>query len=479
MKLKNKKLLGWFSLLLPIVATSVAVPLSITTNQSELNSNKNVSSTNLDSSESKKIIYNGKYYSSVEDAANDVLANSKSIQDKFMIGDLQDAIFDTQTKRLDESKLKDYDISKLSKVYQTASGKYVDNYQEAKNSYVNNALVTEAYDDLNGNIFHNENDALNSLRSHTKGVPVPYYEVEDSNNNKVKINPLNKDDIDKFKEIAAAQILNPTNDKFKLDLYLKDENGNFVKHNDQNSEIYQSDENAKNVMDAIKDEFWNAFTEEFRNVLPEVPVTLNIGFQKFPGDHPKWGYLFGFNGRTSSTINLTQNNGKKLTLGDIINSKNSQKNTIYAFLDRGTLEKSSGSVRTKVNTRPFTLLQKIASEFYDVNVYGNKFSIFFTGDDIGGSPGIDFELLKRGTEGTSTDGDSGYNIGSTRFSLSLNINQEDLNNLIDKFANDENRINELKEKFKNKLLKNYPNFFKISIINKISNEDLKKFLKDN
>lgn len=269
MKKLNKKLLGWFSLILPVTATAVAVPLSIShTTKQEATTNKTSNSTTLNS-DNKKIIYDGKYYSSVDQAADDVLANSKIIQDKFMIGDLQDAIFDTQTKRLDESKLKDYDISRLSKVYQTASGKYTSSYEDAKQSFVNNALVTEAYDDLNGNIFYNENDALNSLRSHTQGVPVPYYTVTTPDGVDVKINPLNQYDINKFKNIAASWVANQTlgGNNFKLELYLKDQNGNYVKRNlDSTNSNNNTDSLYKNNdISSKENEIADAFVQVYKD----------------------------------------------------------------------------------------------------------------------------------------------------------------------------------------------------------------------
>lgn len=476
MKIKffKSKLFKIFSLALPITSIAIAPALLLSNN-----ANKNTSIEKTDNNVdvkgiNDKLIFNNNYYSSLEEAANDTLIKNKNIRDQFMLGDMQDAIFDTQTKRLDESKMRIYDPSRISKVYTTASGKYTESYEDAKKSYVNKGLLKIEYDDLNGKKFKTESEALESLRKHTKGIPIPYYEVKDENGNDVKINPLNKTDIDFFKKIAINSILKSSNDDFKLELFVKDINGNLVRNGTNSKELYKENDAYNGTKRLIFNAF-NEFLNSKRNqIFKKVNVELKVKFKGFGKLNDRWGYSFKLNNKLSSELTLNKFNGNPLSLHDIVSKNEDDANSIYAFLKRGTLNKSSNSVKEK---RTNDILNKrIANEFFGVNVYGNIFDILFTGNDTGDRGGVDNELLSKGTANPV----NGIDIGSTRFDISLSFDKNFLSNdNIKNIIYSDSTVNEFRNILFDSLTNNKDNSkFNIDVLKKITNSELKIMLKN-
>ena len=109
-----------------------------------------------------------------------------------------------------------------------ANGRYTNDYDKALNSFVNASTLVANYYDYKGNYFLDEEDAKYSMNSFGS-MGIAYYEIEDYQGNKVKINSLNTDDIKTFKKIAYDWIVNKDNTNsgpspFALKLVGKDDN---------------------------------------------------------------------------------------------------------------------------------------------------------------------------------------------------------------------------------------------------------------
>ncbi|BAC44519.1 hypothetical protein D8X55_03375 [Malacoplasma penetrans] len=469
MKLKNKKLILLPIALVPAAVALAAIPTSLVSTKNS--SSGEVKNSPLTETTNKGIYFDNAYYSSLDEATNSVLLKNQNINEKFLIGDLADSIQDTSTKILNTEKLKTYDVSKLSKAYKTANGSYTDNYDDAKNSFVNNGLISEAYDDLNGNIFYSESEARESLRKQTVGIPTPYYLVTDENGYDVKLNPLNKDDINRFKKIAIRSLKGQkSNNNFKMELYVKDDNGNLVKYNDKNSNVFRSKEEFLNKKKQIDDSLREAFNEEFKNILSKIKINFNVGFKHFPEKNWRWDWTFIENYRPGKTININKTkDNKDLTLLDLLQSREGQANTIYTFLDPNVLSRSG---RHSVRRSP--LGYEFASEYFDINVYGSKFDIWNIGNNtIDRAPGIDFELLKKGNTGLYM----GYDIGSTRFDISLTTGLN-LRNEVEKYLSDNNNLSTLKQKFESKLKEKDGGEIDQKLLDKIELKDLNQIFTD-
>ncbi|WP_412031954.1 hypothetical protein [Malacoplasma muris] len=489
----NKKLIKILSTIFGCctltMTSSLLTTVSHNTNVSQYNSN----STSTTNNNQQRIEFNGKYYNNLEDATNDYLYTNKSIKDEFVIGDLQNSIIDIETNRINYLKLKPYDVSKLKKAYKTANGKYTQDYLTAKKSYVNNGLIKQGYDDFNGNIFSTIEEASQSIRNHTTKIGTPYYELQDSTNGGklVKINPLNATDIDKVKEIAINDVLNPTTtNQFKLNIRLKNKDNNFQYINDsassgnsydslygKNSVTKLRDTFAKNMLDNIKNKV-NDFLASDKNTKKEYEVNVKVEHRTYGS---AWGterarYIFDINGKRQEVMNL------KFNLSDIMKVKfyldgkkgytdsKKMRNTLLAFLDADTLNYSSvngldKTIRVKQHTI-FLVPNDLAEEAINVKVGNNPiFSSLYVGSDEGGTGGIDFRLLNHGSE----DLNKQYNLGDIRYNLDFTFNPNFWNTLINDLKNYLCDLNMIKSVFVESFPQEYngidPNSFFDNIVN--------------
>lgn len=361
----NKKLIKILSTIFGCCTLTMTSSLLTTVSHNANVSQYNSNSTSTTNNNQQRIEFNGKYYNNLEDATNDYLYTNKSIKDEFVIGDLQNSILDIETNRVNYQKLKPYDVSKLKKAYKTANGKYTQDYLTAKKSYVNNGLIKQGYDDFNGNIFSTIEEASQSIRNHTTKIGTPYYELKDSTNGGklVKINPLNATDIDKVKEIAINDVLNPTTtNQFKLNIRLKNQDNNFqyIDDNASSGNPYDSiygkngitklrDTFAKNMLNNIKNKI-NDFLISDKNTKKEYEVNVKVEHRSHAPVYAseRSEYQFYVNGRYTDSMNL------KFKLSDLMkvkiyidkekegyNNKKEVYNTLFALLDWDTLNFSS------------------------------------------------------------------------------------------------------------------------------------------
>ncbi len=228
-KVMNKKnkiisILTASILAVPIIGSQVA---TLTTTIINHLNNKDILARDQETRESFKYLWQGKYWNSYQDIVNHILNTSTDVVIGLQqyYGDINNAIFDQTTKKVDISKLRPFDWQnphdRISPAWINALGQHVRSYDEAKNSFINLGLVRNFYADTCGKLYltYEEAEAVNK-----KGVKfdeIAYYEVEDSANNKtVQINPLNKEDIAVFKKIAFDNINNINiNNYFDFDLF--------------------------------------------------------------------------------------------------------------------------------------------------------------------------------------------------------------------------------------------------------------------
>lgn len=197
-----------------LVSVGSIVGLSLGTNNS-IDKNENLSKN--ESSFSGPISFGNKKYNSIEELIADYEKQYASV-DKY-IGNIykeSSASYNYRKIYLDENEVQKYDISKIKPAYSTSYGTLTENVEESKKSFVEQPIL--AYKDKNGNIHYTEKDANDSNSKSVMGFnSIAFYEIDDYSKadvsgkpKKVKINPLNKNDLDELKKIA---LLNTKNEK--------------------------------------------------------------------------------------------------------------------------------------------------------------------------------------------------------------------------------------------------------------------------
>ena len=234
---------------------------------------------------SYKYLWQGKYYNSYQDIVNHILNTSTDVVIGLeqYYGDVKNAIFDQETKKIDITKLRPFDWqnphNRISPAWINALGQYVRSYDEAKNSFINLGLVRNFYADTCGKLYltYEEAEAVNK-----KGVrfdEIAYYEVNDSANNKtVQINPLNKEDIAVFQKIAFDNINNVNIDNFFAFDLLQETNQakssnlkTFTSLNESN-EIFSL--TSKELNDILSEIISNSIKEWILNLRVDVYLSL-------------------------------------------------------------------------------------------------------------------------------------------------------------------------------------------------------------
>lgn len=238
-----------------IVTTSL-IPVILKSNSNntiELHSRMSVADWNNNST----FEFNGKDYINLNDAYDDLVNQIGGIQTQQFIGEINNKNEDGSII-LDNNAIEKYDLDKITTAYMDANGRLTNDYDKALTSFVNASTLVANYYDYKGNYFLDEEDAKYSMNSFST-MGVAYYEVNDSNNNPVKINPLNSDDINKFKEIAYDWIVNKPNDPqnpFKLKLVGED----------QQSSSDPTYSKTNEITSALVNQ-WTTFKNEFKNNL--------------------------------------------------------------------------------------------------------------------------------------------------------------------------------------------------------------------
>ncbi len=105
-----------------------------------------------------------------------------------------------------------YEPNRLAPAYQDANGRYTSDATMALNSFLNEGNVRTRWYDGRGNYYIDYEDAFNNMKV-VNTFDIAFYEVEDVYGKKVLINPLNKQDQVKLKEIAFDWLFNNNTNK--------------------------------------------------------------------------------------------------------------------------------------------------------------------------------------------------------------------------------------------------------------------------
>ncbi len=215
MKNNIKKILIISTSTFATIGTSAAIGISTIANASGLNINSVNSKAvvNATFDPNKSLVFQGKTYKNIYHAIETYASNAENVIEKTFVGDVMDATSITNKyETVNLSKLREYDLTKISKAYKTLTDSYVSSIDEAKQSYLKEPVI--AWTDNSGSIFDSEGEAAESILNNKFTSPVSYYEVKDyankdSNGNPtiVKINPLNKKDVQALKRIAGENFL--------------------------------------------------------------------------------------------------------------------------------------------------------------------------------------------------------------------------------------------------------------------------------
>ncbi len=422
------------SSIFPVVAISTAVPLTILNNSNEYGSSQNIDNSK---GGNFKYLYNGKYYSSTDDIVNELINKNKPISQDIYYGDINSAIFDQETKRLDISKLRKYDPSKLKSAYIDAQGNYQLDYDKAKKSFVNPGLMQYYYMDNLGHMFDSESEAIESNKENIKVDDVTYYEVKDKDNNIYKINPFNKKDISKFLYIAIDNAINNV-DKYSLSYFTNDGNDNFGINSILSSILNEKDNDRfiDRLSENIKFSLWNEF------------------FSKLP----IFEFKLVFSGKQANNYEFQDKTDKQVL--DLIDKKiepwiefkgkegilfhNFRMNDIEIlnhFLNREKFFDNSSKdiweVNKKIHHGAGILKWDVAEEAeINITIGNNTFKTFlnYFGDDNGQGIGVDIGILENGVQ----DGMVSFVISTewtekkVKENLQNNLSNFDSNNFLEK-----------------------------------------------
>jgi hypothetical protein len=275
MKNKNKfKLIGSGLLFTSSVIATISVVAAHGSGMSIINQEESTLNANNNGNNEFKYLFNNKYYDSLDDITNELVNNNQYINDDLYYGDAGNAIFDHQTNQLNINELKKFDQNKISSAYVNAFGGYEQDFNKAKKSFVNEGLVKYKYQDTKGVLHSSYSEAQREILKGIKVDETVFYEVYDKKENTtVKINPLNKDDINKMKEITlrnAKEQVKDTNNKANtfgimpmLNIAKNKENENFLALSDTSWLNNLFTKNISDFYNEITDDFSTAMTETF------------------------------------------------------------------------------------------------------------------------------------------------------------------------------------------------------------------------
>ncbi len=236
----NKLKLKIFS---SLMTGMILVPsIAFTTTFLITNKNKKIQSnlmTDYDWNNNSPFTFNSKNYLSLNDALNDLLDEIGGIKTEQFVGEIN-KIESNGLIDIASNSLYEYDLKKLSHAYQDANGRLTNNYDKALESFINVANLVPMFFDYKGNYFVDEQDAKNSMGIF-QSMGLTYYEIQDINGQMIKINPLNKQDQLKLKEIAIAYLQNDSSNNSPFKLIAIEKQSSNIKSSQNNDSYHQSD----------------------------------------------------------------------------------------------------------------------------------------------------------------------------------------------------------------------------------------------
>ncbi|MBD5422878.1 MAG: hypothetical protein HDR43_00005, partial [Mycoplasma sp.] len=207
------------ALLVPTIGVSTLALTNAIIKNNSTHDNASVLDTSQDI---YKYLYQGKYYNSYDDIVQNILwSNRDTINQQMYYGNLNKAIFDLETKRIDIGQMRPFEWAdqngRLEAAWINALGQHTRSYEEAKSSFINKGLVKHEYVDMFGNLHYTYDSALASNQRGVKFDELAYYKIKNEKNETININPLNKKDIKEFTRIALNSLGNNSeSNPFKL-----------------------------------------------------------------------------------------------------------------------------------------------------------------------------------------------------------------------------------------------------------------------
>ena len=388
MKNKNKfKIIGSGLLFTSVAIASISVVATQGQGISIINQNENANNINAGTGNNEfKYLFNGSYYDSLDDITNELVNNNPFINSDLYYGDALNAIFDHQTNQLNVNELKKFDQNRISSAYLNAFGTHEQDFNKAKKSFVNEGLVKYKYQDTKGVLHSSYAEAQREILKGIKVDETVFYEVFDQVNNKnVKINPLNKDDINNMKKItlenAKNQVVDPNNKTNTfglmpmLNIAKNNESDNFVALPDSSWLNNLFTQKISDFSNQIITDFTNILETSFNDSIFTARVKLNysrpeLGYmiEKISGEHPNF---------------ITTNNSNNVEVLDELIFKDinyNYLNNFDVFLQREKLKTTPG---VELTTQRDSMGRAQADNliFTDFNNKISKFKLYSVGDD--------------------------------------------------------------------------------------------------
>ncbi|MDC4183171.1 hypothetical protein [Mycoplasma bradburyae] len=178
---------------------------------------------------------NSNLVTSTNEGFNDKIDPRKPNPDlnKF-IGDLSASYADREKGIVDltSNQIKPFDQNKLSDAYIGANGELLTNEQAAASLLPEYKLIKKYAYGSGDKLYDSLDELKNNFWNNISENSIAYYVFKDKNGQNHYFNPLNKNDINKFKEFVINQAING-DDKFSLDYYIP-------YSNDKNNSTYVS-----------------------------------------------------------------------------------------------------------------------------------------------------------------------------------------------------------------------------------------------
>lgn len=338
------------------------------------------------------------------------LINEKgmSIEEETVIGDVRNNYVDINNGTLNKSQLHDYISANVEFAWKKANGELTRNYEEAKATYFNPGLVNIRYTDGFGGAYFSEQEAK---ESRDRNIVLPYqgyYELPylgsnytpidftklDLNNvspvhsSLVKINPLNKQDIDflmesvknNFEKLIARNIVSPFDD-FPYDIeYDEDSNGkvsetktenfSFDNHKDQFQVLNFPTSIVGNYTKSfqIANPGWSA--SELSMGSPMVSSTKHSSFTYNPQDTVDQTFSFNYS-MTEQALG-----GGKWSVSNRKNGKGFSYDELNAFFDGANWTGGNGETLNTSNDKKW---KNFETDF--LTTIGANSELFKNGDD--------------------------------------------------------------------------------------------------
>lgn len=497
-KKRTKKILLFSSIsLITIGALATAIPFIIKNKNNNINNFKNRDS----KLENYKYLFNNRYYDSIDDISSELLSNYNLVSNSLYYGDINEAIFDQEFKRLDINRLRKYDPKKISSAYITSTGNYESDFQKAKKSFINQGLVRYFYLDNQGKLHYNFESAKQSNINNIKIDEIFYYKVKDKylNGKDIEINPLNEKDINKFKEIAINRLKDgeEQNDGFKLKIFSKDKNNrtneNKYTFDKVLTKFISNNDNFDNLFEDIEN-IINSTIQKSKELRYDFKMTLNhnqknnyqfVWWKNSKGEKYETWNARNKKGQNDPQIEIDQKNNKILYFKNF--SIIEIEGLLNRFSERSEFENNDkGFLKNKIETQKWAANDVADECYWDIDLDNsnnskNHYSIHFDycGNDKGGSWGTDISILKDG----SGDGGVGFTIELIDRKINnKTINYEDMIfNEIEKsvelwleneFKNNKNEVSkDLVDIIIKLIFETNKNIIKEEIYNKITNRN--------